>query len=206
MNPRTPDSYWAKAPIGGATQQGRGMERRLVERAMHGDEEAFDQLVGRIGDSLHSVARRILRDASLAQDATQRALLEAWRNLPRLRDPDRFEAWCHRLLVHACYAEARRERRHRGVLRLLATDEPIAPDPASRIALREQLDHGFRSLGVEHRTVVVLVHYLGLTAAEAADAMGTPVGTVRSRLHYALQHLRAAIEADARVETRRGTA
>jgi RNA polymerase sigma-70 factor, ECF subfamily len=182
------------------------MERRLVERAMHGDEDAFDQLVGRIGDGLHSVARRILRDASLAQDATQRALLDAWRNLPRLRDPDRFEAWCYRLLVNACYAEARREGRHRGNLRLLGADLPATPDPASRIVLRDQLDRGFRSLGVEHRTVVVLVHYQGLTAAETAEAMGTPVGTVRSRLHYALQHLRAAIEADARVETRRGTA
>ena len=69
------------------------MERELVERAMHGDEEAFDTLVGRIGDSLHSVARRILRDTTLAQDATQQALLDAWRSLPQLRDPDRFEAW-----------------------------------------------------------------------------------------------------------------
>ena len=68
------------------------MERELVERAMHGDEEAFDALVGRIGDSMHSVARRILRDTSLAQDATQQALLDAWRYLPTLRDPDRFEA------------------------------------------------------------------------------------------------------------------
>ena len=83
------------------------MERELVQRAMHGDEEAFDAIVGLIGDSMHSVARRILRDTTLAQDATQQALLDAWRNLPTLRDPDRFEAWTHRLLVNACYAEAR---------------------------------------------------------------------------------------------------
>ena len=95
------------------------MERRLVERAMHGDEEAFDLLVDRIGDSLHSVARRILRDTTLAQDATQQALLDAWRNLPRLRDPDRFEAWTYRLLVNACHAESRRERHQSGNLRLL---------------------------------------------------------------------------------------
>ena len=85
------------------------MERKLVERAMHGDEEAFDALIERVGDQLHSVARRILRDPYLAEDATQRALLEAWRNLPRLRDPDRFEAWIYRLLVNACHTEARRD-------------------------------------------------------------------------------------------------
>ncbi len=182
------------------------MERKLVERAMHGDEEAFDALIGRVGDQLHSVARRILRDPYLAEDATQRALLEAWRNLPKLRDPDRFEAWLYRLLVNACHAEARRERRHRANVRLLEFDEPSVADSAARIATRHQLDEAFRRLGVEHRTVVVLVHYLGLSANEAADAMGTPVGTVRSRLHYALKHLRAAVEADARFEMNESTA
>ncbi|HET6819312.1 MAG TPA: sigma-70 family RNA polymerase sigma factor [Candidatus Limnocylindria bacterium] len=182
------------------------MERRLVERAMHGDEEAFDLRVERIGDGLHSVARRILRDTTLAEDATQQALLAAWRNLPRLRDPDRFEAWAYRLLVNACHTEARRERRQRGHLRLLPHDEPSALDPASSIATHDELDRAFRELSVEHRTVVVLVHYLGLTPAEAADTMGTPTGTARSRLHYALQHLRGALEAGARVSAKRGTA
>jgi len=176
------------------------MERRLVERAMHGDEAAFDELVGRVGDRLHSIARRILRDPYLAEDATQRALLDAWQNLPRLKDPDRFEAWAYRLLVNACNAEARRERRHRGNLRLLASDEPVVPDTAARIATRHQLDQAFRRLGVEHRTVVVLIHYVGLSSTEAAEAMGTPVGTVRSRLQYALKYLREAVEADARLE------
>jgi RNA polymerase sigma-70 factor (ECF subfamily) len=182
------------------------MERRLVERAMHGDEEAFDTIVERIGDSLYSVARRILRDTTLAQDATQQALLDAWRNLRQLRDPDRFEAWAYRLVVNACHAESRRERRQRGNLKLLPHDESVGLDPASQIAIHEELDRAFRQLGVEHRTVVVLVHYLGMTPAEAAEAMGTPTGTARSRLHYALQHLRAALDADARVATERGTA
>ena len=182
------------------------MERKLVERAMHGDEAAFDALIGRVGDQLHSVARRILRDPYLAEDAMQRALLDVWRNLPRLRDPDRFEAWAYRLVVNACYAESRRERRHRSNLRLLSFDEPISPDPAAGVSSREQLDHAFRRLGVEHRTVVVLIHYAGLTAGETAEAMGTPVGTVRSRLHYALRYLREALEADAQLERNMGTA
>jgi RNA polymerase sigma-70 factor (ECF subfamily) len=182
------------------------MERSLVERAMRGDAVAFDALIERHGDHLHSVARRILRDPYLAEDATQRALLEAWRYLPTLRDPDRFEAWLHRLIVHACHAEARHERRHRTNVPLLAIDEPFEMDSASTVATRQQLDLAFRRLGVEHRTVVVLIHYVGMSAIEAATAMDTPVGTVRSRLHYALKHLRAAIEADARYEQEVGTA
>ena len=173
---------------------------------MRGDEAAFDTLIERQGDHLHSVARRILRDPYLAEDATQRALLDTWRYLPTLKDPDRFEAWSYRLLVNACQTEARRERRHRGNLRLLASDEPVEPDSAARIATQQQLDQAFRRLGVEHRTVVVLIHYIGLSATEAAEAMGTPVGTVRSRLHFALKHLRAAVEADARLERNVGTA
>jgi RNA polymerase sigma-70 factor (ECF subfamily) len=182
------------------------MERRLVEQAMHGDEEAFDALIGRVGDHLYSVARRILRDPYLAEDATQRALLDAWQNLPRLRDPDRFDAWAHRLIVNACHAESRRERRHRDNIRLLPFDGPGEPDPASGISTHDQLDHAFLRLGVEHRTVVVLIHYIGLSPAEAAEAMGTPIGTVRSRLHYALRYLREALEADARLERNAGTA
>ena len=173
---------------------------------MHGDEEAFDDLVGRIGDSMHSVARRILRDTNLAQDATQQALLDAWRHLPQLKDPDRFEAWTYRLLVHACYAEARRERRQRGNLQLLRYEHGDVPDSTSRVATQDQLDGAFRRLSVEHRTVVVLVHYLGLSPTEAAERMGTPAGTARSRLHYALQHLRSAIEADLQPITTRGMA
>lgn len=182
------------------------MERSLVERAMHGDEAAFDTLIERHGDHLHSVARRILRDPYLAEDATQRALLDTWRYLPTLKDPDRFEAWTYRLLVNACQAEARRERRHHGNLRLLESDQPVVQDAATHFATQQQLDQAFRRLGVEHRTVVVLIHYIGLSAAEAAEAMGTPVGTVRSRLHFALKQMRAAVEADARLERSVGTA
>ena len=168
---------------------------------MHGDEEAFDDLVERIGDSLYSVARRILRDTTLAQDATQQALLDAWRHLPQLREPDRFEAWTHRLLVHACYAEARRERRHRGNLRLLPDDGRAFRTPASRIATQDQLDRAFRRLSVEHRTVVVLVHYLGLqpdrgcrTDGDArrhgslSAALRTPTARVGDRSRPAADH------------------
>ena len=173
---------------------------------MTGDREAFAALAVRISDDLFAVGKRILRDADLADDAVQQTLLQVWRQLPQLRDPDRFQAWAYRLLVNACHAEARHERRHRDNLRLLPDDEPSMPDGGSHLAAQDQIDRAFRTLSVEHRTAVVLVHYLDMTSAQAASVMGTPVGTVRSRLHYALDSMRATIEADSRTTAKRGTA
>ena len=154
------------------------------------------------GDRLHAVAYRILRDTDLAEDATQQALLNVWRDLPQLRDPARFEAWSYRLLVRACYAESRRERRFAPNLHLLEADAPLAADGTSLVVDRDQLERGFRRLSVDHRAVVVLHHYLDFSLEEVAEALGVPIGTVRSRLHYAMQGLRAALDADSRTASR----
>ena len=87
------------------------MRTRLVERAREGDDGAFSELVDLDGDLCYAVAYRILRDVERAQDAVQQAFLIAWRELPRLRDADRFSPWLYRLLVNACYEELRRHRR-----------------------------------------------------------------------------------------------
>ena len=181
------------------------MDTELVIRAQHGDEGAFTSLAVAVGDRLHAVAHRILRDTDLAEDATQQALLNVWRDLPQLRDPARFDAWSYRLLVRACYAEARRTRRWAPNLRLLPADEPMGPDGTSLVIDRDQLERGFRRLSIDHRAVVVLHHYLDLPLSEVAEALGVPEGTVRSRLHYAMRGLRAALDADAR-PTRRESA
>jgi RNA polymerase sigma-70 factor (ECF subfamily) len=173
------------------------MDTELVVRAQRGDEGAFASLAVAAGDRLHAVAHRILRDTSLAEDATQQALLTIWQDLPQLRDPARFDAWSYRLLVRACYAEGRRSRQWQPGLRLLDADRPM-DDASGDIADRDQLERGFRRLSIEHRAVVVLHHYLDLTLDEVAEALGVPVGTVRSRLHYAMRGLRAALDADAR--------
>jgi RNA polymerase sigma-70 factor (ECF subfamily) len=173
------------------------MDAELVVQAQHGDEGAFASLAVAVGDRLHAVAHRILRDIDLAEDATQQALLSIWKELPRLRDPARFEAWAYRILVRACYTEVRRSRRSAPNLHLLPTSEPLAPDVVSGVADRDQLERGFRRLSVDHRAVVVLHHYLDLTIPQVADALGIPEGTVRSRLHYAMRGLRAAMTADA---------
>jgi RNA polymerase sigma-70 factor (ECF subfamily) len=170
----------------------------LIGRAQHGDEEAFASLAVAVGDRLHAVAHRILRDTDLAEDATQQALMAIWRDLPRLRDRTRFEAWSYRLLVRACYAEARRSRRWSPTIRLLPAPEPDETDGLSSVVDRDQLERGFRRLSVDHRAVVVLHHYLDLPLDRVAEILGVPVGTVRSRLHHAMRGLRAALEADAR--------
>jgi RNA polymerase sigma-70 factor (ECF subfamily) len=174
------------------------MDTNLVIRAQRGDEQAFASLAVAVGDRLHAVSHRILRDVDLAEDATQQALLTIWRDLPQLRDPARFDAWSYRLLVRACYAEGRRTRQWSPNLRILPTDEPAGPDATSLVVDRDQLERGFRRLSIDHRAVVVLHHYLDMPLEEVAEAVGIPIGTVRSRLHHAMRGLRAALDADAR--------
>ena len=172
------------------------MERQLVTQAQAGDLDAFDLLVTDVVDRLYSVAYRILRNGPSAEDATQQALVDIWRYLPGLRDPDRFDAWAYRILVHAAYGEHRHRRR--GAPPGALTDGEADRDPYPSIHDRDQLERGFQRLSVEHRAVLVLQHYLDMTHDEIADALGIPVGTVRSRLHSARVAMRAALEADAR--------
>jgi RNA polymerase sigma-70 factor (ECF subfamily) len=174
------------------------MDTDLVVRAQRGDKAAYADLAAGIADRYLAVARRILRDIDLAEDATQQALLAIWQDLPQLRDPARFEAWSYRLLVRACYAEGRKQRRWAPNLRILPADEPRAADGITPVADRDQLERGFRRLSLDHRTVVVLHHYLDLPLDRVAELLGIPVGTAHSRLHYAMRGLRAALDADAR--------
>jgi RNA polymerase sigma-70 factor (ECF subfamily) len=178
------------------------MDRDLVVRAQRGDEEAFTSLVLTVGGRLHAVAHRILRDLDLAEDATQDALLGIWRDLPQLRDPARFDGWAYRLLIRSCYAHGRKARQWSPNLRLLPTEGASAPEGLGDVIDRDQLERGFRRLSIDHRAVIVLHHYLELPLSEMADALGVPIGTVRSRLHYAMRALRGALEADARPATR----
>jgi RNA polymerase sigma-70 factor (ECF subfamily) len=174
------------------------MDTELVIRAQRGDQGAYTMVAGEIADRFLAVARRILRDLDLAEDATQQALIAIWQDLPQLRDPARFEAWAYRLLVNACYTEGRRQRRWAPNIRLLQAEEPAAGDDLTSVIDRDQLEAGFRRLPLDHRAVVVLHHYLDLPLERVADVLGIPVGTAHSRLHYAMRGLRAALEADAR--------
>lgn len=174
------------------------MDRDLVLAARDGNGDAFGRLMAGSIDRCYALAYRILRETELARDAVQVALLGAWEDLPTLRDPDRFDAWLTRLVVNACYAEARRERRWAAKLRLIPPETPTLPDAMTSVADRDEIERAFRRLPMDQRAVVVLHHYAGLTLGEVGKTLHIPAGTARSRLHHATRQLRAAVEADAR--------
>jgi RNA polymerase sigma-70 factor, ECF subfamily len=169
----------------------------LVRRARDGDRDAYDILLTEVIDHLYRIARLILRDFDSAEDAVQEALVRCWRDLPSLRDPDRFDAWLNRLLMHAIADEGRRQRGFRANVTRLHI-EPAEADTSSALADRDEIARVFDRLSIEQRTIVVLHHSVGMTVDEAARTAGIPVGTAKSRLHYATEALRAALEADAR--------
>jgi RNA polymerase sigma-70 factor (ECF subfamily) len=175
------------------------MQRDLVERARDGDHDAFAELAGAAISRLTPVAWLILRDPELAQDAVQDALVRVWRDLPTLRDPDRFDAWTRQLLVRSCIDEARRVRRHRLNLRIDAIAPPAVPDGSTAILDRDQLERAFERLEPESRALIVLHHYLDLPLPDVASTIGIPLGTAKSRLHRGLREMHAALDADARV-------
>ena len=175
----------------------------MVEQAKLGDREAFTRLAFELSDHLFAVAHRILRDFDAAGDALQVTLLRIWLDLPSLRDPDRFEAWAYRVLLRACQDQLRRQNRQPRTLHLLAADG-IAADPALAIVNREQLDRAFRTLTTEQRAAIVLQYYRDMSLPQIAEVLQVPIGTVRSRLHYAKRALRSAIDADSRPTTREG--
>ena len=172
-------------------------QQDLVVRAAAGDRDAFAALATSHIDRCYALAYRILRDQHRAQDACQQALLGAWRDLRTLRDPERFDAWLHRLVVNACYAESRGTQRWNSALRVL-TVAGASPDPASSVVDREALEDAFGRLSPEHRAVVVLHHHLGYPLTEIAATLGIPEGTARSRLHYAVRQLRITLDANDR--------
>lgn len=176
------------------------MDHDLVELARRGDRDAFAVLVRTHGDRMFGIARRMLRDFDLADEAVQQTLVKVWRELPNLHDADRFEAWSTRILVRACFDLSRSSRR--AAIRLVPLDmagEPATADSSETSGQRDELERAFRRLPPDQRAILVLRHYVGMAPPEIAAILGIPAGTVRSRLYYAHRELRAALEADARL-------
>jgi RNA polymerase sigma-70 factor (ECF subfamily) len=169
-----------------------------VERAMRGDHDAFTALVAPASGRLYQLACLILRDSDRAADALQEAIVHAWRELPRLRDPERFDAWLRRLVVNACYDEARRVRRRAEVALESGGVRPIDGEVAN-LDERDRIERAFRRLPLEQRAVLVLQHHMAMTHPEIAEALGLPLGTVKSRIRYATSAMRASLEADDRI-------
>lgn len=177
------------------------MDEDLVVRAREGDQQAFESLTLAHYSRLYRVAKNILRDQHTAEDATQQAILDIWRNISRLRDPSRFNGWSYRLLVHACYAEARRATPHVAEVGPLSEDIVSTNDEYGTVADRDQLERAFRHMSLDHRAVIVLRHLLGMTPDDVADVLGISRGTVYARLRRAESAMRAALEADTRPPT-----
>ena len=170
-------------------------QRGLVERAQRGDHDAFATLAGAAIARLDAAARLILRDPELARDAVQEALVRAWRDLPTLRDVERFDAWLHRLLVNACLDLVRRRKRRAVEVELTQLFTPPANDFSGGVVDRDQLDRALRALEPDWRAIVVLHYYLGMPLPEVAADLGIPLGTAKSRLHRSLGVLRSTVTA-----------
>jgi RNA polymerase sigma factor (sigma-70 family) len=176
------------------------MDVDLVVRAAGGDQDAFAQLATVTIGRLDATARLIIRDRESARDVVQETLVRAWRGLPALRDPERFEAWIRRLLVRACIDELRHVRRRVVEIELLDMHQPAVADSSTVVGERDALRRAFRWLDPEQRSLVVLHYYLGLPLPDVADALDVPIGTAKSRLFRARTALRAALDADDRVD------
>jgi RNA polymerase sigma-70 factor (ECF subfamily) len=181
-----------------------GAEGRAVvetaRRSRPADEDgrarAFAGIVDRRAlDAAYRYATLILGDHADAEDATHDAALTAWRRFGELRDPERFDAWFGRILVNTCRDRLRVRRRT--VHEILDPETTgSASDPTAAIAARHALAGAIRALSPDHREVVALRFYFDLTVDQIADRTGVSPGTVKSRLHYALRHLRDVLGMD----------
>lgn len=178
----------------------RGDLRAVVEQAQRGDIDAFTRLVSAHAPQLHRLAAAIVGPDDAA-DATQEALLRAWRELPKLRDVDRFDPWLRRILVNCCRKFLRGRTRRIRPLSLDPAQGHDAPDPEapieSQVADQSALDAVFEQLSPEQRALVSLHYTLDLSIRESAEALGIRPGTAKSRLNKALATLREAIAPEA---------
>ena len=165
----------AKRP-GRTPQGGPASATSTRDLARRGDEDASADLARAVGDRLMAIAYRILRDVDRAEDAVQQTLVTAWRELPHVARRRPVRCLVRRILVHACYAEARRRRTWAANVRDLPTDGPAGRDDLATVMERDLLERAFRRVSPEQSAIFVLHHYVGLTLPEVADELGMPSG------------------------------
>ncbi|CAN5641506.1 N/A [soil metagenome] len=168
------------------------LDEVLAARA--GDEGAFGVLITREARWAYGLARVVLSDQMEAEDAFQESCLVAWRDLPKLRDPERWRPWFRRLATNVILEHGRRMGRRPKVTQIGPTDGPAMPDPAAQLSDRDLLLRALGLLNPDERTLVALRYGRDLTVADAAGLLGIPVGTAKARLHRAIDKMRRQIE------------
>ena len=177
-------------------------EATLTGVSPQDNEERFLRLAGRELDRTYRLAGLLLGDQDDAEDATQEALLRAWRSITLLRDPDGFQAWFDRIVVNVCRDRLRRRKRIRFVP-IEQRMEPRSPvDPFRAVLDRDQALRALELLNAHERIVVVLRYWADLTLADVAQRTGWPLGTVKSRLHRALLRMAGSLELDGHTDER----
>ena len=174
-----------------------GMDE-VVRRAREGRADAFESLVEHYGPSIYRLAAAIV-GSDEARDVAQESFVAAWRDLPNLRQVDRFEVWLRRIVINRSRNALRsRGRRPSGPLEAMTVAQTASPQPDFRDAIhtRDSLDAAFEGLSADHRAAVVLHYGADLSIRDTAEAMGVAVGTAKSRLNAALGRMRAAMEGD----------
>jgi RNA polymerase sigma-70 factor (ECF subfamily) len=179
------------------------LEVSLANEGGAGAAERFLRLANGELDRAYRWAGLILGDQHEAEDATQDALLRAWRSAASLRDPAGFQAWFDRILVNVCRDRLRR----RGKVRMIAIDDAAFTsaerDPFRTIFDRDEVLRAMESLDDDQRIVIVLHYWADLTLEGVAERVGWPVGTVKSRLHRSLTTMRRRLDTASLAEVHR---
>jgi RNA polymerase sigma-70 factor, ECF subfamily len=175
------------------------VEREVVRPAAARDRaDAFRRLVDRGLDDAYRLAGIVLGDRTEAEDAVHDAVITAWRSFGQLRDPGAFEPWFRRIVVNTCRDRLRARTRRLRIVdvghELAEAEHPRQPDGADASAARDAMDRALDALDPDERLTVVLRYHADMTVPAIASATGTPEGTIKSRLHRAIERLRAAIE------------
>ena len=156
----------------------------LVERYVAGDLNAFDDLVRRHQDRVFGICLRMLRDREAALDAMQDTFVTLFRKADRYKAEAAFTTWLYRVTVNVCYDHLRRGQRRRTEA-LPETTDPVDPhgeDPYASVEVRPAIDDALESIAPEFRAAIILVDLQGLSLEMAAEALGAPIGTVKSRV------------------------
>jgi RNA polymerase sigma-70 factor (ECF subfamily) len=190
------------AAAAAAEADGGSMASALVERARVGDRLAFEALIGIRLERLLRLALSIVGNEADARDAVQESCLRAWRELPRLRDPDRFEAWLWRITINACRSSLR-GRRRTSVHEIAVDDSSPGPEPAQPgnafaddVTVKDAIRRAFRRLDPDKRSILVLHYVEERPVTDIARLLGIAEGTAKSRLHAARKALERALEVE----------